>query len=420
MGFRDRLSHAWNAFRDPFSVQPHYRDVGLMTSRPSDRVFLTRGNERTLITTVINQIAVDASEIDIRHVRLDDQGRYSDDIDDDLNQRLTMDANVDQTGRELIRDAVTMMLDRGCVALVPVETDFSINEGAFTIKELRTGEITAWYPGHVKARVYNQRTGRRQEITLPKKNVAIIENPFYDVMNQPNSIFQRLCAKLAQLDIIDAETSKNRLDVIIQLPGPARSELRREQAKRTTQDLEEQLRTSKYGVAYLNGTDKITQLNRSVENSLFDEVKWLTEQLFNQLGISQGVFDGTADEKVMNLYYAATVEPILNSLVENMRVSFLTKTARTQGQSIMYFRNPFKLVPVSSMADIADKFTRNEIFSSNEIRSFMGVKPSDQPAADDLRNKNLNPSEYGVDPSEYGYSDGQSEYESDGYSDETS
>ena len=403
MGLFDRLSHAWNVFRDPFSYQSYSLPIGNATSRPSDRVFLTRGNERTLITTVINQIAVDASEIDIRHVRLDEMDRYTDTIDDDLNQRLTVDANLDQTGREFIRDAVTMMLDRGVVALVPVETDTSINNGlTFDIKQLRTGEIIQWYPRHIRARVYNDRTGRRQEITLPKSSVAIIQNPFYEVMNEPNSIFQRLCAKLAQLDVVDAETSKNKLDIIVQMPGPTRSEVRKEQAKKTAESIESQLASSKYGIAYMNGGDKITQLNRSVENSLFDEVKWLTEQLFSQLGVSQGVFDGTADEKTMNLYYTATVNPILNALVENMRVKFLTKTARTQGQSIMYFRNPFKLVPVSAMADIADKFTRNEIFSSNEIRSFMGVRPAAEPAADDLRNKNLNPSEYGITPEQYG------------------
>ena len=403
MGLFDRLSHAWNVFRDPFSYQSYSLPIGNATSRPSDRVFLTRGNERTLITTVINQIAVDASEIDIRHVRLDEMDRYTDTIDDDLNQRLTVDANLDQTGREFIRDAVTMMLDRGVVALVPVETDTSINNGlTFDIKQLRTGEIIQWYPRHIRARVYNDRTGRRQEITLPKSSVAIIQNPFYEVMNEPNSIFQRLCAKLAQLDVVDAETSKNKLDIIVQMPGPTRSEVRKEQAKKTAESIESQLASSKYGIAYMNGGDKITQLNRSVENSLFDEVKWLTEQLFSQLGVSQGVFDGTADEKTMNLYYTATVNPILNALVENMRVKFLTKTARTQGQSIMYFRNPFKLVPVSAMADIADKFTRNEIFSSNEIRSFMGVRPAAEPAADVLRNKNLNPSEYGITPEQYG------------------
>lgn len=403
MGLFDRLSHAWNVFRDPFSYQSYSLPIGNATSRPSDRVFLTRGNERTLITTVINQIAVDASEIDIRHVRLDEMDRYTDTIDDDLNQRLTVDANIDQTGREFIRDAVTMMLDRGVVALVPVETDTSINHGlTFDIKQLRTGEIIQWYPRHIRARVYNDRTGRRQEVTLPKSSVAIVQNPFYEVMNEPNSIFQRLCSKLAQLDIVDAETSKNKLDIIVQMPGPTRSEVRKEQAKKTAESIESQLASSKYGIAYMNGGDKITQLNRSVENSLFDEVKWLTEQLFSQLGVSQGVFDGTADEKTMNLYYTATVNPILNALVENMRVKFLTKTARTQGQSIMYFRNPFKLVPVSAMADIADKFTRNEIFSSNEIRSFMGVRPAAEPAADDLRNKNLNPSEYGITPEQYG------------------
>ena len=403
MGFKDRLSHAWGAFRDPYTVQPHYRDLGMATSRPSDHFFLTRGNERTLITSAFNQIAVDAAEIDIRHVRLDEQGRYSDDIDDSLNQRLTMDANLDQTGRELIRDAVLTMLDKGVVAIIPVETDISpITSDTFDIKQLRVGEIVQWYPQHIKAKVYNERVGRQQEVTLKKNTTAIIENPFYSIMNEPNSIFQRLVSKLAQLDMVDKKASSTKLDLIVQFPGAIRSEARREQAKQRTNEITAQLYDSKYGIAYTDGTEKITQLNRPVENSLFEEVKWLTAQLFAQLGVSQGVFDGTADEKTMNLYYASTINPILTAIVEKMRVAFLTKTARTRGQSIMYFRNPFKLVPVSDMADIADKFTRNEIFSSNEIRAFMGVKPADTPAADELRNKNLNPSEYGVDPSQYG------------------
>ena len=391
MGLGTRLQHAWNAFfnnRDP-TVQ--YREIsGGYYYRP-DRPRLTRGNERSIVTSVYNRIAMDCAAISIKHVRLDDNDRFKEEINSDLNNCLSVEANVDQTGRAFIQDIVMSMLDEGCVAIIPTDTDVDPNTtDSYKIFSMRTGKILEWYPAHVKVRVYNERTGKKEDIILPKKTVGIIENPLYAVINEPNSTMQRLIRKLCLLDAVDEQSSSGKLDLIIQLPYIIKTEARKKQAEDRRKDIEMQLSGSKYGIAYTDGTEHITQLNRPVENNLLKQIEYLTNLMHSQLGITQTIMDGTADEKVMLNYNNRTIEPIISAIVDEMKRKFLTKTARAQKQSIMFFNDPFKLVPVNSIADIADKFTRNEILTSNEIRQIIGIKPSDDPKADQLINSNLN------------------------------
>lgn len=385
-----RFKNAWNAFfsRDP---TPIFDNSGNSSSYRPDRYRPTRGNERSIITAINNRIAIDVAAIPIRHVRLDEDGGYLNTIDSGLNNCLNLEANLDQTGRAFIQDAVLSMLDEGCVALVPTVTDVNPDyTDSYDIYEIRTGKITEWYPKKVKVEVYNDNTGRKQQIIRPKRKVAIIENPMYSVMNEPNSTMQRLIRKLKLLDAVDEQSSSGKLDLIIQLPYVVKTETRREQAEKRRKEIEEQLTGSKYGIAYTDGTERITQLNRAVENNLLKQVEYLTSMLFSQLGITQTILDGTADEKTILNYRNRIIEPILSAIVDAMKIRFITKTARTQGQSISFFMEPFKLVPVSEIAEIADKFTRNEIMTSNEIRQIVGMKPSRAPQADELRNKNLN------------------------------
>ena len=389
MGFFNRLQHGWNAFanaRDPtleYSTGPGYY------YRP-DRPRFTRGNERSIVTSVYNRIALDVSAISIQHVRLDDNGRFSSVIESGLNNCLTLDANMDQTGRAFIQDIVMSMLDEGCVAIVPVDTTLDpAVTSSFDINTMRVGKIIEWRPKHVKVRIYNEKTAKKEEVILSKKEVAIVENPLYAVMNEPNSTMQRLIHKLSLLDITDEQTASGKLDLIIQLPYVIRTEAKKQQAENRRKDIEMQLAGSKYGIAYADGTEKITQLNRSVENNLMKQIEYLTNSLYGQLGITQTILDGSADDKTMLNYYNRTIEPIVSAIVDEMKRKFLTKTARSQGQSILFFRDPFKLVPVNDIAEIADKFTRNEILTSNEIRQIIGIKPSEDPKADELRNSNI-------------------------------
>lgn len=388
----DRLKHAWNAFRS--SPQSSGWDYGSGSSYRPDRVRLTRGNERSIVTSIYNRIAIDVAANTIKHVRLDDNDRYLNDIDSGLNYILTLEANIDQTGRAFVQDIVMSMLDEGCVAVVPIDTNINPETGSFDILSMRTGKIKEWYPEHVKVELYNERTGKREELKIPKKTAAIIENPLYAVMNEPNSTLQRLIRKLNLLDMIDENNSSGKLDLIIQLPYVIKSEARKQQAEKRRKDIEMQLTGSKYGIAYTDGTERITQLNRAVENKLMSQIEYLTSMLYGQLGMAEEIFKGTADEQVMLNYHNRTVEPILSAIVDEMKRKFLTKTARTQGQSILFFKDPFKLVQINNIAEIADKFTRNEIMTSNEIRQVIGMVPSSDPKADELRNSNLNPTEY--------------------------
>lgn len=383
-----RLVHAWNAFtsRDP----TQYIITGPGYSSRPDRPRLSRGNEKSIATSIFNRIALDVSSVSIKHCRLDKNGRYVEDIDSGLNNCLTFEANKDQTGRAFIQDVVLSMLDEGCVALVPVETTIDPkNSNSYQIDSMRTGKITEWYPDMVRVRLYNDRTGEKEEILLPKSQVAIIENPLYAVVNEYNSTMQRLIRKLSLLDVTDEQTASGKLDLIIQLPYVIKTETRREQAERRRKDIIEQLAGSQYGIAYTDGTEKITQLNRSLENNLLKQVEYLTNMVYSQLGITQSVLDGTADEKTMLNYMNRTVEPIISAIVDELKRKFLTKTARSQLQSIVYFRDPFRLVPVNDIAEIADKFTRNEIMTSNEIRQIVGMQPSKDPKADELVNSNI-------------------------------
>lgn len=383
-----RLVHAWNAFtsRDP----TQYIITGPGYSSRPDRPRLSRGNEKSIATSIFNRIALDVSSVSIKHCRLDKNGRYVEDIDSGLNNCLTLEANKDQTGRAFIQDAVLSMLDEGCVALVPVETTIDPkNSNSYQIDSMRTGKITEWYPDMVRVRLYNDRTGEKEEILLPKSQVAIIENPLYAVVNEYNSTMQRLIKKLSLLDVTDEQTASGKLDLIIQLPYVIKTETRREQVERRRKDIIKQLAGSQYGIAYTDGTEKITQLNRSLENNLLKQVEYLTNMVYSQLGITQSVLDGTADEKTMLNYTNRTVEPIISAIVDELKRKFLTKTARSQLQSIVYFRDPFRLVPVNDIAEIADKFTRNEIMTSNEIRQIVGMQPSKDPKADELVNSNI-------------------------------
>lgn len=384
----DRFRRGWNAFKN----EPEYRipDDGAGTYHQPDRVMLTRGNDRTIINAIYERIAIDTAAIQIKHVLLDSESRFKEVVDDNLNSLFNLEANVDQTGRAFVQDLVLTMFDEGCAAMVPIDTDINPAKGSFDIYSMRVGSIIAWYPQSVRVRVYNDMTGRKEELTLSKGSVGIIQNPFYVVMNEPNSILRRLVQKLALLDITDQNNSSGKMDIIIQLPYVIRSEAKRNEAEKRRKDIEQQLANSKYGIAYADGTERITQLNRPVENNLLNQVKMLTEQLYTELGLTQEIMNGTAKEEVMLNYYNRTIEPVLSAITEEVKRKFLTKTARTQGHTIMFFRDPFKLVPVNSIADIADKFTRNEILSSNEVRGLIGFKPSTQPGADELRNKNIN------------------------------
>ena len=393
MSFGSRLKHAWNAFTG--TDYTTYQDVGPGYSSRPDRIRLTRGNERSIITSVYNRIALDVAALNVQHIRLDENGRFLSVIQDGLNTCLTVEANIDQTARAFIQDIVVSMLDEGCVAIVPVDTTYDPSvTGSYDIQTMRVGKILDWYPQHVRVRLYNERTGTKENILVPKSTVAIIENPLYAVVNDPNSTMQRLIRKLNLLDVIDEQSGSGKLDLIIQLPYVIKTEARRQQAENRRKDIEAQLSGTKYGIAYADGTERITQLNRSVNNNLMSQIEYLTSMLYSQLGITQSILDGTADEKTMLNYNNRTIEPIISAIVDEMKRKFLTKTARSQSQSISFFRDPFKLVPVNDIAEIADKFTRNEIMTSNEIRQVIGMKPSDDPRADELRNKNLSaPSE---------------------------
>lgn len=399
MSFGSRLKHAWNAFAG--NVQMDYRNLGISYAYRADRPRLSRGNERSIITSVYNRIALDVASLKIQHVRLDESERFISVIQDGLNSCLTIEANIDQTSRAFIQDVVISMFDEGSVAIVPVDTttDPTIS-GSYDIQTMRVGQILDWYPQYVRVRVYNERTGKKEEVVVPKSTVAIVENPLYAVINEPNSTMQRLIRKLNLLDVIDEQSGSGKLDLIIQLPYVIKTEARRQQAENRRKDIESQLSGSKYGIAYTDGTERITQLNRPVNNNLMSQIEYLTSMLYSQLGITQSILDGTADEKTMLNYYNRTIEPIVSAIVDEMKRKFLTKTARSQLQSISFFRDPFKLVPVNDIAEIADKFTRNEIMTSNEIRQVVGMKPSEDPRADELRNKNLSePSETTSDTS---------------------
>lgn len=390
MGFSDRLQHAWNAFINNRDPTRFYREIGTSYFYRPDRPRLTRGNERSIITSVYNRIAMDAASVQIQHCKLDENGRFAETIDSKLNTCLTLEANCDQTGRAFIQDVVMSMLDEGCVAIVPVETTFDPSiTNAYDILSMRTGKILEWYPSFVKVRVYNDRTGQKEDLMLPKHTIGIIENPLYAVMNEPSSTMQRLVRKLNILDAIDEQSGSGKLDLIIQLPYVIKTEARRQQAEDRRKDIEAQLSGSQYGIAYTDGTERITQLNRPAENNLMSQIEYLTSMLYSQLGITQSIMDGTADEKTMLNYNNRTIEPILSAIVDEMKRKFLTKTARSQKQSISFFRDPFRLVPVNDIAEIADKFTRNEIMTSNEIRQIIGMKPSKDPKADQLINSNI-------------------------------
>lgn len=384
-----RLKHAWNAFlnRDPTS---RYVDSGASYSYRPDRVRFSRGNERSIVTAMYNRIAMDVAAIDIKHVRLDENNRYIETIESGLNNCLSLEANIDQTGRSFMQDVVMSMLDEGCVAIVPVDTTFNPKvTGSYDVTTMRTGKVLEWKPKQVRVRLYNDRIGEKEELWLDKSMVSIIENPLYAIFNEPNSTMQRLIRKLNLLDVIDEQSGSGKLDLIIQLPYVIKSEARREQAEKRRKDIEMQLSGSKYGIAYTDGTERITQLNRSVENNLLKQIEYLTSMLFSQSGFTQSILDGTADDKTMLNYYSRIIEPIVSAIVDEMKRKFLTKTARSQKQSIQFFRDPFKLVPVNDIAEIADKFTRNEIMTSNEIRQIVGMKPSSDPKADQLVNSNI-------------------------------
>lgn len=385
-----RLKRAWNAF---FNKDPTYRYSGPGYYRRPDRIRLTNGNERTIVTAVFNRIALDCAAISIKHVRLDENDRFIEEINSGLDYCLNTEANLDQTSKAFMQDVVMSMLDEGSVAIVPVDTtDDPRTTGSFDVESMRTGKIVQWFPSEVRVSVYNERTGNKEEIQLPKRSVCIIENPLYAVLNEPNSTLHRLIRKLAILDVIDEQTGSGKLNLLVQMPGSIRSELKLQQAERRIKDLEEQLVDSKYGIAYADGTERITQLNRSLDNNLLTQIEYLTNMLYSQLGITQSILDGSADEQTLSNYYERSILPILSAISDEIHRKFLTKTARTQRQAIRFFRDPFKLIPVSKIAEIADKFTRNEILTSNEVRQIIGMMPSKDPSADELRNKNLSQS----------------------------
>ena len=390
---RKRIKNAWNVFtsRDP-TEQPVFHDYGISYGYRPDRIRLTRGNERSIVNAVYNRIAIDVASIDVKHVKTDENDVFIEEIDSFLNGVLQTEANIDQTGRNLMIDAVISLLDEGVIAIVPVDIDEDEETDSFDVLSLRVAKIIQWYPEHVKLRVYNEKTGYKQDIVINKRSVCIVENPFYSVMNEPNSTLQRLIRKLNLLDAIDEQTGSGKLDIIIQLPYVIKTEARKKQAEGRRKDIEAQLAGSKYGIAYTDGTERITQLNRPAENNLLTQIEYLTSMLYSQLGITEEVLNGTADEKTMLNYYNRTIEPIMSAIVDEMKRKLLTWNARKEGQSIKFFRNPFKLVPVTEMAEIADKFGRNEILTPNEIRGIVGFKPSDDPQANELRNRNISQS----------------------------
>lgn len=390
---RKRIKNAWNVFtsRDP-TEQPVFHDYGISYGYRPDRIRLTRGNERSIVNAVYNRIAIDVASIDVKHVKTDENDVFIEEIDSFLNDVLQTEANIDQTGRNLMIDAVISLLDEGVIAIVPVDIDEDEETDSFDVLSLRVAKIIQWYPEHVKVRVYNEKTGYKQEIVINKRSVCVVENPFYSVMNEPNSTLQRLIRKLNLLDAIDEQTGSGKLDIIIQLPYVIKTEARKKQAEDRRKDIEAQLAGSKYGIAYTDGTERITQLNRPAENNLLTQIEYLTSMLYSQLGITEEVLNGTADEKTMLNYYNRTIEPIMSAIVDEMKRKLLTWNARKEGQSIKIFRNPFKLVPVTEMAEIADKFGRNEILTPNEIRGIVGFKPSDDPQANELRNRNISQS----------------------------
>ena len=396
--FISRLKSGWNAFRNRDPTGVYTQNIGPSYSYRQDRNRFSRGNERSIVVSVYNRIAMDAAAISMKHVQLDENGRFSSEVNSGLNNCMNLEANIDQTGRAYMQDLVQSMLDEGCVADIPVETDKDPNlTESYQIRSMRTGKILDWYPRHVKVRVYNEESGQKEDIVLPKKNIGIIENPLYAVMNEPSSTMQRLIRKLNLLDAIDEQSGSGKLDLIIQLPYSVKSDLRKKQAEQRREDIIDQLK-GPFGIAYTDGTEKIVQLNRPIENNLMKQIEYLTNQLYSQLGITQTIMDGTADDKTMLNYYNRTIEPIVAAIADERKRKFLSKTARTQGQSIMYFRDPFKLVPVNDLAEIADKLTRNEIATSNEMRQVIGWKPSDDPKADELRNSNISQAKQEVVP----------------------
>lgn len=388
-----KFKNAWNAFNERAPAEEYVKPQGMVSIIRPDRVRFRCGNERSIVTTVYNKIAVDVAAVNILHARVDANNRFKEPMRTGLNECLTLGANKDQTARAFIQDVVMSMFDEGCIAVVPVDTDINLRtNNTFDILSMRTAKILEWYPDYVRLRLYNDRTGRKEELTLSKSKVAIIENPFYAIMNEPNSTAQRLIRKLSLLDNIDEEVGSGKLNMIIQLPYIVKTDARRQQAENRRNDIERQLTESKFGIAYTDGTEKVMQLGRPLDNNILEQVKYLKEELYNQLGLSPTIFNGTADEATMLNYYNSTLEPILAAIIDEFKRKFLSKTARTQGQSIIYIREPFRLVPVSQLAEIADKFTRNEILSTNEIRPIVGYKPVDDPSADELRNKNISPS----------------------------
>jgi hypothetical protein len=389
MGLLNRLQHGWNAFISNRDPTVYYRDAGMSYSTRPDRVRFSGGNERSIVTSIYNRIALDVAAMTIRHVKLDENGRIVEIKKTALNDRLNLEANIDQTSRAFMQDVVMSMFDEGCVAIVPTDTDIDPKTASFDIDAWRTGKVKEWFPDKVRVNVYNEKTGEKQDIILPKNMVSIIENPLYAVINERNSTMQRLIRKLNLLDAIDEQSGSGKLDLIIQLPYVVKTQTRRDQAEQRRKDIEMQLSGSKYGIAYTDGTERITQLNRPVENNLLKQIEYLTSMVYSQLGITQSILDGTADEQTLLNYYTRTIEPIVAAIVDEMKRKFLTKTARTQGQSIVFFRDPFKLVPVNNIADIADKFTRNEILTSNEVRQIIGFMPSKDPKADQLLNSNI-------------------------------
>lgn len=400
LSFGSRIRRAWNVFKNRDPMTDMSWRLGYGDSQRADRVILSSNNEKTIVNAIYNRIALDVASLKFRHVRLDENERFREEMSTGLNEVLKTEANLDQSGRAFVHDMVLSMIDDGVVAAVPVETtDDPEVSSSYDILQMRVGPIVEWYPQHVKVRLYNSVTGQRQEFTFRKRDVAILENPFYAVMNAPNSTLQRLIRKLRLLDVIDEQAGSGKLDLIIQLPYTIRSEARQQQAEVRRKSVEDQLAGNKLGIAYIDSTEKVIQLNRSVENNLLKQVEYLTSMLYSQLGFSQSILDGTADEQTMLNYQNKTVEPLASTITDEFKRKFLTKTARTQGQSVMFFTEPFRITPVSQIAEIADKFTRNEILTSNEIRQIIGIKPSDDPKADELRNSNLNQEKQGDEPS---------------------
>lgn len=400
LSFGSRIRRAWNVFKNRDPMTDMSWRLGYGDSQRADRVILSSNNEKTIVNAIYNRIALDVASLKFRHVRLDENERFKEEMSTGLNEVLKTEANLDQSGRAFVHDMVLSMIDEGVVAAVPVETtDDPEVSSSYDILQMRVGPIVEWYPQHVKVRLYNSVTGQRQEFTFRKRDVAILENPFYAVMNAPNSTLQRLIRKLRLLDVIDEQAGSGKLDLIIQLPYTIRSEARQQQAEIRRKSVEDQLAGNKLGIAYIDSTEKVIQLNRSVENNLLKQVEYLTSMLYSQLGFSQSILDGTADEQTMLNYQNKTVEPLASTITDEFKRKFLTKTARTQGQSVMFFTEPFRITPVSQIAEIADKFTRNEILTSNEIRQIIGIKPSDDPKADELCNSNLNQEKQGDEPS---------------------